>query len=140
MARLSLTRRVRFAAAHRYRRPDWDDERNERVFGLCARESFHGLTYECDVTVTASLDRETGFVADLGVLDGVLQRFVLDALDHRNLNVDVPEFAEGKDIPTGENLARWIADRVQGALPAPVTVMRVVVREDPSLWATWERD
>jgi 6-pyruvoyltetrahydropterin/6-carboxytetrahydropterin synthase len=92
------------------------------------------------VTVTASLDPETGFVADLGVLDGVLQRFVLDALDHRNLNVDVPEFAEGKDIPTGENLARWIADRVQGALPAPVTVMRVVVREDPSLWATWERD
>jgi 6-pyruvoyltetrahydropterin/6-carboxytetrahydropterin synthase len=140
MARLSLTRRVRFAAAHRYRRPDWDDERNERVFGLCARESFHGHTYECDVTVTASLDPETGFVADLGVLDGVLQRFVLDALDHRNLNVDVPEFAEGKDIPTGENLARWIADRVQGALPAPVTVMRVVVREDPSLWATWERD
>ena len=140
MARLSLTRRVRFAAAHRYRRPEWDDARNAAVFGLCSRESFHGHTYECDVTVTGALDAQTGFVADLGALDDILKRVVGDRLDHRNLNVDVPEFAEGKDIPSGENLARWIADRVQQALPAAVTVTRVVVREDPSLWATWERD
>jgi 6-pyruvoyltetrahydropterin/6-carboxytetrahydropterin synthase len=140
MARLTLTRRVRFAAAHRYRRPEWDDARNTEVFGLCARESFHGHTYECDVTVSGPLDTQTGFVANLGTLDDILQRHVREPLDHRNLNVDVPEFAEGKDIPSGENLARWIADRVQQALPAPVIVTRVVVREDPSLWATWERD
>jgi 6-pyruvoyltetrahydropterin/6-carboxytetrahydropterin synthase len=140
MARLTLTRRVRFAAAHRYRRPEWDDARNAEVFGLCARESFHGHTYECDVTVTGPLDSQTGFVANLGTLDDILQRHVREPLDHRNLNVDVPEFAEGKDIPSGENLARWIADRVQHALPEPVVVTRVVVREDPSLWATWERD
>ena len=140
MARLTLTRRVRFAAAHRYRRPEWDDARNTEVFGLCARESFHGHTYECDVTVTGTLDTQTGFVANLGILDDILQRHVREPLDHRNLNVDVPEFAEGKDIPSGENLARWIAERVQQALPAPVIVTRVVVREDPSLWATWERD
>jgi 6-pyruvoyltetrahydropterin/6-carboxytetrahydropterin synthase len=140
MARLTLTRRVRFAAAHRYRRPEWDEARNTEVFGLCARESFHGHTYECDVTVSGPLDAQTGFVASLGTLDDILQRFVREPLDHRNLNVDVPEFAEGKDIPSGENLARWIADRVQQALPAPVIVTRVVVREDPSLWATWERD
>src|SRR4051812_2542171 len=120
MARLSLTRRVRFAAAHRYRRPEWDNARNAQVFGLCARESFHGHTYECDVTVSGSLDAQTGFVADLGILDEVLQRCVRDPLDHRNLNVDVPEFADGKDIPSGENLAHWIAQRVQQALPAAV--------------------
>ena len=140
MTRLTLTRRVRFAAAHRYRRPEWDDARNTEVFGLCARESFHGHTYECDVTVSGPLDAQTGFVANLGILDDILQQHVREPLDHRNLNVDVPEFAEGKDIPSGENLARWIADRVQQALPAPVIVTRVVVREDPSLWATWERD
>jgi 6-pyruvoyltetrahydropterin/6-carboxytetrahydropterin synthase len=138
--RLTLTRRVRFAAAHRYRRPEWDEARNAEVFGLCARESFHGHTYECDVTVSGPLDAKTGFIANLGTLDDILQRHVRDPLDHRNLNIDVPEFAEGKDIPSGENLARWIADRVQRELPAPVIVTRVVVREDPSLWATWERD
>lgn len=140
MARLSLTRRVRFAAAHRYRRPEWDDARNAEVFGLCARESYHGHTYECDVTVSGQLDPETGFVANLGTLDEILRRLVHDPLDHRNLNLDVPEFAEGREIPSGENLARWIADRVQNALPSTVIVTRVVVREDPSLWATWERD
>jgi 6-pyruvoyltetrahydropterin/6-carboxytetrahydropterin synthase len=140
VARVTLTRRVRFAAAHRYRRPEWDDAKNTEMFGLCARESFHGHTYECDVTVSGSLDRQTGFVANLGTLDDILQRCVREPLDHRNLNVDVPEFAEGKDIPSGENLARWIAERVQQALPSPVIVTRVVVREDPSLWATWERD
>src|SRR5262249_22451813 len=121
-------------------RPEWDDAQNEKVFGLCSRESFHGHTYECDVTVTGPLDAATGFVADLGILDDVLQRVVRDPLDHRNLNIDVAEFAEGRDIPSGENLARWIAERVQAALPSPVIVTRVVVREDPSLWATWERD
>jgi 6-pyruvoyltetrahydropterin/6-carboxytetrahydropterin synthase len=140
VARLSLTRRVRFAAAHRYRRPDWDDARNAEVFGLCARESFHGHTYECDVTVSGQLDPATGFVANLGTLDDVLQREVKEPLDHRNLNLDVPEFAEGREIPSGENLAHWIATRVQNALPATVVVTRVVVREDPSLWATWERE
>lgn len=140
MPRLTLTRRLRFAAAHRYRRPEWDDAKNEQVFGLCSRESFHGHTYECDVTVTGPLDPLTGFVAELGNLDDVLRRVVTEPLDHRNLNVDVPEFAEGRDIPSGENLARWIAERVQEALPSPVVVARVVVREDPSLWAAWEQD
>jgi 6-pyruvoyltetrahydropterin/6-carboxytetrahydropterin synthase len=140
MPKLSLTRRVMFSAAHRYRRPEWTDAKNTDVFGKCARESYHGHTYQCDVTVTGALDEQTGFVADLGVFDTVLQQRVVDALDHRNLNVDVPEFADGKLIPTGENLARWIAERVQADLPATVTVTRVVVREEPALWATWERD
>jgi 6-pyruvoyltetrahydropterin/6-carboxytetrahydropterin synthase len=140
MPRLSLTRRVQFAAAHRYRRPEWDEKRNSETFGLCSRESYHGHTYTCDVTVTGVLDDSTGFIADLGKLDDVLRRTVREPLDHRNLNLDVPEFAEGHAIPSGENLAQWIATRVQAALPDAVVVSRVVVREDPTLWATWERD
>ena len=140
MARTSLTRRVIFSAAHRYRRPDWDDAKNEATFGVCSRESFHGHTYECEVTVSGPVDDATGFVCNLGELDGILDVTIRQPLDHRNLNLDVPEFADGRAIPTSENLARWIAERVQAKLALPVVVTRVKVREEPTLWATWELD
>ena len=85
MPKASLTRRVTFAAAHRYRRPDWTQEQNEKVFGLCARESYHGHTYSCDVTITGEIDPTTGFVIDLGDLDRVLSAEVTDRLNHRNI-------------------------------------------------------
>jgi 6-pyruvoyltetrahydropterin/6-carboxytetrahydropterin synthase len=132
-----LTRRVTFAAAHRYRRPEWDDATNERVFGLCARPNFHGHTYACTVTVRGPLDDTTGFAVDLGVLDAVLRTEVRDPLDHRNLNLDVPEFLEGRQIPTSENIARWIAERVQRALGVRGTVSDVTVAEDDTLSATY---
>ena len=133
-----LTRRVGFAAAHRYRVPEWSDERNEATFGLCARPSYHGHSYQCEVTVTGEVDPVTGFVVDLGLLDAVLQREVRDRLDHRNINTDVPEFADGLMIPTGENLARFIAERVQDGLGAAARVTRVVVAEDSTLSTTYE--
>jgi len=133
-----LTRRVTFAAAHRYRIAEWSDAQNERVFGLCARPSYHGHSYVCDVTVTGEVDPVTGFVVDLGLLDRVLQREVRERLDHRNINTDVPEFADGRLIPTGENLARFIADGVQRGLGAAARVTRVVVAEDSTLSTTYE--
>jgi len=132
-----LTRRVTFAAAHRYRRPDWSQERNEQVFGLCARESYHGHTYTCDVTVTGALDATTGFVVDLGRLDRILATEVRDRFDHRNINLDVPEFADGKRIPTGEELAAFIFERVQTALGAATKVVEVTVAEDATLSASY---
>src|SRR5688572_30099465 len=116
MPAASLTRRVRFAAAHRYRRPDWSDARNLEVFGACANPSFHGHSYICDVTVRGDIDAQTGFAADLGTLDRVLASEIIARFDHRNINTDVPEFADGKLIPTGENLARFIFERVAQAL------------------------
>lgn len=135
-----LTRRVTFAAAHRYRIAEWSDERNTATFGLCARPSFHGHSYVCDVTVTAPLDPVTGFVADLGLLDRVLKDEVRDRFDHANLNLDVPEFAEGRALPTGENLAILIATRVQAGLGTAARVVRVTVAEDATLSATHEPD
>ena len=137
MPHAELTRRVTFAAAHRYRRPEWDDATNERVFGACARPSFHGHSYSCDVTVRGRIDDVTGFVVDLGELDRVLGREVRERFDHRNINVDVPEFADGRLVPTGENLARFIHDRVQRALGDAVTVTQVTVAEDATLSATY---
>lgn len=136
--RATLTRRVTFSAAHRYRRPEWDDARNAAVFGACARPNWHGHTYVVDVTVGGPVDPLTGFCADLGALDGALAREVVGALDHRNLVLDVPEFAEGKLIPTSENLAAWIAAKVQGALGDATRVLRVRVAEEPGLWAEVE--
>src|SRR5262245_31303952 len=137
-----LTRRVTFAAAHRYRRPDWSDQRNEEVFGPCARPSFHGHSYTCDVTVTGEIDDETGFLVDLGLLDRVLTREVRDRFDHRNINTDVPEFADGRLVPTGENLARFIFERVQKSLTmeGEVSIVSVVVAEDATLSATYRGD
>ena len=137
-SRATLTRRVTFSAAHRYRRPEWDDARNEATFGPCARPNWHGHTYVCDVTVGGPIDALTGFCADLGALDRALRERVVDALVHRNLVLDVAEFHEGKLIPTSENLAWWIARAVQDALGAATRVVRVRVAEEPGLWAEVE--
>ncbi|HJU65864.1 MAG TPA: 6-carboxytetrahydropterin synthase [Gemmatimonadaceae bacterium] len=132
-----LTRRVSFAAAHRYRRPDWSDERNRQVFGACANPNFHGHLYRCELTVRAPIDDTTGMSMDLGELDRALEREVVSTFDHRNINLEVPEFGEGKLIPTCENLARVIFDRLQRALGQKGTITAVVVREDDSLWAEY---
>ena len=137
MASARLTRRVTFAAAHRYRRPDWSDAENERVFGLCARPSYHGHTYFCDVTVRGEIDERTGFCVDLALLDRVLEEQVRSRFDHRNINQDVPEFADGRLIPSGENLARFIFERVVAALGKAAQVVEVTVAEDATLRATY---
>ena len=138
-----LTRRVGFAAAHRYRIPTWSEARNEQVFGLCARPSYHGHNYVCDVTVRGDIDSATGMIIDLGVLDRILDIEVRERFDHRNINVDVPEFADGKLVPTGENLARFIFERTNAALraaSAPARVVRVTVAADATLSASYAED
>jgi 6-pyruvoyltetrahydropterin/6-carboxytetrahydropterin synthase len=140
MPTATLTRRVTFAAAHRYRRPEWDDARNEQVFGACARPTYHGHSYVCDVTVRGRIDDMTGFVIDLGVLDNALRTEVRERFDHRNINVDVPEFGDGKLVPTGENLARFIFERVQRAIGGAATVTCVSVAEDATLSAAYAID
>ena len=140
MSSASLTRRISFSAAHRYSRPEWSEQKNATTFGACAWPNFHGHTYVCDVTVAGPIDSKTGFVIDLGILDEILKEQVRNRFDHRNINLDVPEFADGKLVPTGENLARFIFERVDKELPKPAKVIRVTVGEDDSLSATYSRE
>ncbi|HEY2026962.1 MAG TPA: 6-carboxytetrahydropterin synthase [Gemmatimonadaceae bacterium] len=134
-----LTRRVSFAAAHRYRVADWSDDRNTETFGLCARPNYHGHSYVCDVTVTGNVDPVTGFVVDLVALDEVLAREVRTRFDHANINLDIAEFREdGGLMPTGENIARFIAERVQQGLGNAARVARVTVAEDATLSVSYE--
>lgn len=107
------------------------------VFGLCSRESYHGHSYVCEVTVSGEIDPLTGFVIDLGELDRILNIEVKERFDHRNINVDVPEFADGKLIPSGENIARFIFDRVGSQLSSNTTIDSVKIAEDRTLSATY---
>ena len=111
MPRVRITRRLHFSAAHRLARPEWSDDRNSRVFGDCANANWHGHNYELDVTVSGPVDAETGYVMDLKDLKELVNRHVVDDLDHRNLNLDVPWLQRDHSIhrePRGDDLG---ADR-----------------------------
>jgi 6-pyruvoyltetrahydropterin/6-carboxytetrahydropterin synthase len=132
-----LTRTVQFSAAHRYFRPEWSAERNAETFGACAGEHGHGHTYQCVVTVRGTPDPVTGMVIDLGLLDRLLTEEVVRRFDHRHLNLDVPEFAYGRTVPTGEMLCLDVWSRLAPRLPAGCALHVVRVQEEPALWAEY---
>ncbi len=127
--RVRVTRRLHFSAAHRLGRPDWSDPRNAEVFGLCSNPNWHGHNYEIDVTVEGEVDPETGFVLDLKILRDLVEARVIDELDHKNLNLDVPWLADVN--PTTENLVVAIWRRIASGLPERVTLKRLVLWETP---------
>jgi len=127
MPRVKVTRRVHFCAAHRLENPDWSQERNREVFGLCANPNWHGHNYDLDVTVEAELNPETGFVMDLGDLKDLVESEVVEDLDHKNLNLDV-EWMRGT-ITSTENLVVRIWGRLEKSLPEGVTLSRLVLWE-----------
>jgi 6-pyruvoyltetrahydropterin/6-carboxytetrahydropterin synthase len=134
---LRLERTYRFSASHLYRRPEWSEEENRRRFGKCAIPPGHGHNYRLTVVVAGEPDSRTGFVVDLGELDAVVERTVLEPLDHRHLNEAVAEFAPGGRIPSGESLVVWIRERLLAALPAGCRLAAVRVAEDDDLAASW---
>jgi len=103
---MRITRRVEFSAAHFYHNPNFSAEENRRIFGKCNNPHGHGHNYVLEVTIVGEPDPATGMVLDLKELKELLQREVVDRMDHKHLNYEVPELA-GK-IPTSENLAALI--------------------------------
>lgn len=100
---ITISRRETFNAAHRLFREEWSDEKNLEVFGKCSHPNYHGHNYVLEVLVEGKIDPLTGFVMDLKDLKIVIQNKVLERFDHRNLNLDCPEF--NGIIPTTENIA-----------------------------------
>jgi 6-pyruvoyltetrahydropterin/6-carboxytetrahydropterin synthase len=126
--RVTVSRRAHFNAAHRLYRKDWSFEKNDEVFGLCNNPNYHGHNYELIANVTGEIDPETGFVIDVKILKDIIKSEVENALDHKNLNVDVPEF---KDLnPTAENIAVVIYDKIKAKLDANFD-LEVVLYETP---------
>ena len=137
--RASLTRRVGFTAEHRYYRDDWSPEENSHVFGRAAKPAFHGHDYLCDVTVSGAVDAPSGMLIDLAALDDLLHREVRDRFNERRINLDVPDFQDGGLVPSCENLAAFIFEKVQAALGGRALVESVIVRESDTLSAEVRR-
>jgi len=129
MARVTVTRRLHFAAAHRLGRPEWDAAMNAAVFGQCANPNWHGHNYELDVSVAGEIDPATGFVFDLKRLRELVEERVISDVDHANLNLDV-SWMEGVN-PTTENLVVAIWQRIAGVLPAGASLVRLKLWETP---------
>ncbi|NNF13040.1 MAG: 6-carboxytetrahydropterin synthase [Gemmatimonadetes bacterium] len=130
MSVVRATRRAHFCAAHRLHREEWSDERNREVFGDCSNPNWHGHNYVLDVTVEGPVDPETGFVMDLKHLKHAMAARVVDDVDHRNLNLEVP-WMDGV-IPSTENFAVAIWGRLADAMPKGVKLCRVFVQETPN--------
>lgn len=101
--KVAVYRKEHFNAAHRLHNPDWDETKNNDVFGKCNLPHFHGHNYELEVKVTGKPDKKTGFVIDLKLLSELIKREVHERFDHKNLNLDTVEFRELN--PTAENIA-----------------------------------
>lgn len=114
LPRVRVTRRLTFAAGHILARPEWDDARNREVFGACSGD--HGHNYELEVTVSGTVDADTGMVINLKEVDRIVKELVIQDVDHRHLNRDV-KWLEGC-LPTTEILASAIWGRLDGKLPS----------------------
>ena len=130
-----LTRTVEFSATHRYFKPEWSAARNAEVFGASAAP--HSHAYRCAVTLAGAVDPATGMAADLATLDRILAEEVTARFEGRDINRDIPEYAPGRTLPTGEALCLDIWKRVSARLPAGCRLTSVRVEEDPSLYAEY---
>ena len=120
---------------HRLYRPDWTEARNREAFGALSDAPGHSHDYGCAVTVAGPIEGRMGMVIDLGELDRILQEEVVTRLDGKHLNEDVPGLADGDTLPTCEAIAVWVFRRVATRLAEGVTLERVRIMEDPTLYA-----
>jgi len=126
--KVTVSRRAHFNAAHRLYRKDWSFEKNDEIFGLCNNPNYHGHNYELIASVTGEIDQETGFVIDVKILKDIIKAEVENAFDHKNLNLDVPEF---KDLnPTAENIAVIIYNKIKAKLDSKFD-LEIVLYETP---------
>jgi 6-pyruvoyltetrahydropterin/6-carboxytetrahydropterin synthase len=115
--KVSVFRKAHFNAAHRLNNPKWSDEKNKAVFGLCNSPNFHGHNYELEVQVTGEIDPDTGYVYDLGKLSDLIKTQIENRFDHKNLNLDCPEFFNLN--PTAENIVVVIWQILRGVIEKP---------------------
>jgi len=130
-----LTRQEHFNAAHKLYNPQWTKERNEDVFGVCANENWHGHNYDLFVTIKGIPNADTGFLFDVKELSKLIKVYVIDHLDHKNLNMDVP-FMNNKMCST-ENLAIAIWNELVPNLPKTVDLHCIKLYETPRIYVEY---
>ena len=114
MMKVAVYRKAHFNAAHRLYNKSWSQEKNDKVFGLCNNANWHGHNYELLVKVIGEINPDTGYVIDLKVLKDIIKEEVEERFDHKNLNLDCPEFENLN--PSAENIAVVIYDLLRGRL------------------------
>ena len=129
-----LTRKAEFSASHYYHNPEFTPEENRQIFGKCNNPHGHGHNYTLEVTVKGQVDQRSGFVVDLKELKDIMNREVIEAVDHRFLNEEVREFRD--HIPTTENLAVTIWNWLQPKLRV-ATLHRIRLYETPDLFVDY---
>jgi len=134
LPRVSVTRRLTFAAGHILAKTEWDENRNREVFGACSGD--HGHNYEVEVTVSGSVDSNTGMVINLREVDRIVKDLVIQDVDHRHLNRDVPWLTGC--LPTTENVASAIWRRLEGTFPS-ARLERIRLKETENNVAEVER-
>ncbi|MBT8185602.1 MAG: 6-carboxytetrahydropterin synthase [Eudoraea sp.] len=135
--KVKVSRKAHFNAAHRLYRPAWDDDKNNEVFGKCNNPNFHGHNYELVVSVAGEIDKDTGFVMDMKLLKDLIRDKVENAFDHKNLNIEVPEFSDLN--PTAENIAVVIWNKLRSHID-PSKDLEVVLYETPRNFVTYSGD
>jgi 6-pyruvoyltetrahydropterin/6-carboxytetrahydropterin synthase len=133
--RVTLSRKAHFNAAHRLYRKDWSMEKNDEIFGKCNNPNFHGHNYNLIVSVTGEIDPETGYVLDVKVLTDLIKSEVENAFDHKNLNLDVPDFFDLN--PTAENIAVVIWNKLRIHIKSNLD-LEVVLYETPRNFVTYK--
>lgn len=130
----TVHRKAHFNAAHRLYRKDWDDKKNARVFGKCSNPNYHGHNYELVVSVTGKINPETGFVFDLKLLKELVYNEIELPLDHKNLNLEVPEFKALN--PTAENIAMVIWNKLRNQISKDLQ-LEITLYETPRNFVTY---
>ncbi len=133
--RVTVSRKAHFNAAHRLYRKDWSDEQNQKVFGKCNNPNFHGHNYELIVSVTGSINPETGYVIDIKDLSDIIFEEIEAKFDHKNLNLDVPEFENLN--PTAENIVVVIWNKIRKRI-ASENDLEVTLYETPRNFVTFK--
>lgn len=133
--RVTLSRKAHFNAAHRLHRKDWTMEQNNAIFGKCNNPNFHGHNYELIVSVTGEINAETGYVLDVKILTDIIKEDVENQFDHKNLNLDVPEFQDLN--PTAENIVVVIWNKIRKRIQ-PELDLEVVLYETPRNFVTYK--
>ena len=134
MPKVTVHRKAHFNSAHRLHRKDWSDAKNFEVFNKCSNPNFHGHNYELIVSLTGEIDPETGYVYDLGILKNYIKSEIEEAFDHKNLNIEVPEFEDLN--PTAENIAVVIYEKLRKLLPQHLD-LKVTLYETPRNFVTY---
>jgi 6-pyruvoyltetrahydropterin/6-carboxytetrahydropterin synthase len=133
--RVTISRKAHFNAAHRLYRKDWSMEKNQIVFGKCNNPNYHGHNYELIVSLTGEIDPETGYVMDVKFLSDIIKEEVEDQFDHKNLNLDVPDFFDLN--PTAENIVVVIWNKIRKRIKKELDI-EVVLYETPRNFVTYK--